>query len=441
MKLPNNVESEKVVIAHLLKNNRESQDVLLDYEESIFFDEAHKAIFGEILSKLRTGEDYDRLSIVSNLEKNKHFRNVGGASYLNELANTYSEFSFSSHFKNIKTDFFLRSKMELYLKAQSAIVENKENLGARLQEYEFQMLELNQKFEDNRRVLELSGETTNEVIANLDKVLNKTTKYPGLTFGFQGIDEMTTGMYAGDSIVVAARPACGKSAFASSVIEHHLLLNPDKVIALFNLEMTRVQILQRLIASIGYIPLGHIRAGTMSHYEWARFLYAIDVIKNSKLYIDESSSLTTAALENKSRNLKLKEKRLDLVVVDYSQLMTSLQKSGNREQEVSQINRGLKLAAKNLSVPVLSLSQLSRAPEKRIDHRPMLSDLRDSGSSEQDADSVIFLYRDEQYTPTQENRGLAEAIISKQRNGPTGTVELGFIAPMAKYINLNVRKN
>lgn len=440
MKLPNNIESEKVLINKCINKDPKALEDLIDFTSELFFDDANRAIFEKILNKLYAAEDFDVLSIHLDLENNKDYKDAGGKSYLDTILREYN-YDYNPHLKNVREEYYKRSKLQLYVKAQIAIVEEKslENLGSKLSEYEFALFELDRQFEDKKKSLENAGSLTDDSLLQIDKIINSEKKYTGVQTGIQLLDEATTGLHCGDSTLVAARPMVGKSSLANTIFDFHLNSNPDFVGAFFNLEMPKSQIIQRLISSIGHIPLSHIRSGRMSDFEWARFLYAMDVIKASNLYIDDSSSLSTVDLENKIKKLLLQKGKIDLVVVDYMQLMKPVGNKGSREQEVSQISRGIKLVAKSLNVPVIALSQLSRAPELRSDHRPVLSDLRDSGSSEQDADNVIFIYRDELYNPTVDNKGLAELIISKQRNGPQATIPTAFVGKFTKFMN-TVRK-
>lgn len=437
MKIPNNVESEKVVLNKLIKKNSDALSEVLGFSEDLFFDDTHKVIFKQIVSDIHTGVEFDVLSLHSLLENNKYYKESGGFSYLIGLVKDY-DYGFNVHFDNVKKTYHYREILGVNQKIQLAIVQQPDNLGDKLKQYEYEMFELSRKFDTKKSNLELAGDLSDSVISNIDRIINSNSKYSGLPTGIQHLDEMTTGLHGGDSTICAGRPGSGKSSLVTSVLDYHLCNTSDFVGAFFNLEMPKVQIIQRLISSIGHIPLSRIRSGKLSDYDWARFLYALDILKNSKLYIDDNTDLSTITLETKVKNLILKEKKVDLVVVDYMQLMTPLGNKGSREQEVSQISRGIKLVAKNLNVPVIALSQLSRAPEKRLDHRPVLSDLRDSGSSEQDSDNVFFIYRDELYNPTTENRNLAEIIVAKQRNGPLGTVPVAFINELTKYMNVKI---
>ena len=435
MKLPNSIESEKVVICKLLKKDRIAVETVVDYSEDFFFEDSHKEIFKKVIADIHAGVDYDELSIHLALENNPHYKTSGGHVYLKTLLVDYN-YGFQTHFDKVRDAYFLRSKMMLYAKAQLSIIDNKENLGKQLEEYEFQMFELGHKFNAQTSTLEMAGTTTDTVISRLDELINSSKKYSGLPTGIQELDELTTGLHGGDSTIVAARPSVGKSAFAGSVLGHHVTFTPGFVGVFFNLEMPKSQIVMRLISSIGYIPLSHIRAGRLSDFEWARFLYAVDALKASKLYIDDASNLSTISMQSRIQNILLKEKRIDLVVVDYLQLLTSLSTKGTREQEVAQVSRGIKLAAKSMNIPIMLLSQLSRASEKRLDHKPVLSDLRDTGSAEQDHDNVIFLYREELYNATVENKNLANIIVSKQRNGALGDISSIFLKDITKFVGV-----
>jgi replicative DNA helicase len=258
----------------------------------------------------------------------------------------------------------------------------------------------------------------------------------GLTTGFSELDTMTSGLQAQDLIIVAARPSMGKTAFCLTLAQN-AALQTGAVVGVFSLEMSKEALVMRMLCSEGHVDAHRFRNGFLSRDEWARMAGALGRLAETRIYIDDTPGISVLEMRAKARRLAAEQKKLDLIIVDYLQLMAgSSRRSESRQQEVSQISRELKGLAKELNVPLVALSQLSRAPEARTDHRPQLADLRESGAIEQDADLVAFIYREEQYNRTEENAGLAELIVAKQRNGPTGTVKLAFLKEFTRFENM-----
>jgi replicative DNA helicase len=275
-----------------------------------------------------------------------------------------------------------------------------------------------------------------ELLDRVTEMAENPNDITGVRTGFYEFDKMTSGLQPGDMIVLAARPSMGKTSLAINIAEH-VALNEGLPVAVFSMEMGASQLAVRIVGSIGRIDQGHLRTGKLSDEEWPRLTEAIEKLRNVSLHIDETPGLTASELRANARRLARQCGKLGLIVVDYLQLMTSGQSVENRVQEVSQISRQLKVLARDLDVPVLALSQLSRAVEQRHDKRPILSDLRESGSLEQDSDLVIFIYRDEYYNPDEtDQQGLAEVIVSKHRNGPTDSLKLSFLKRYAKFADL-----
>jgi replicative DNA helicase len=260
----------------------------------------------------------------------------------------------------------------------------------------------------------------------------------GTPTGFRDIDSMTSGLQPGNLIIVAGRPSMGKSAFAIGMAAN-LAMHHGIPVAVFTLEMSKLEVAQRLMCSEGRVELQRLRTGRLGAEDWPRLVKACDALTKSPIYVDDTRLTTMLEIRSKARRLKAREPKLGLIVIDYLQLMSSGSNVENRVQEVSQISRALKVIAGDLEVPVVALSQLSRAVESRTDKRPLLSDLRESGSIEQDADLVMFLYRDEYYNEGSEDQGLAEVILAKHRNGPVGTEKLAFLKRYAKFSDLAPR--
>jgi replicative DNA helicase len=276
-----------------------------------------------------------------------------------------------------------------------------------------------------------------ESFRTIDQLSQSKDLVTGLATGFVDIDEMTSGLQKGDLVIVAARPAMGKTSFCLNIAQH-ASLRAGETVGLFSLEMSKEQLVLRMLCSDARVDAHRLRTGKLNEKDWARLAKAYADLSNSRIFIDDSASVTPLEMRAKCRRLKA-EHGLGLVVVDYLQLVTGGGRVENRQQEISAISRSMKGLAKELGVPVVALSQLSRAPEARTDRRPQLSDLRESGALEQDADVVMFIYREEEYKPTDENRGIAEIIIGKQRNGPTGSRKLAFIREFTRFENLEWR--
>jgi len=273
--------------------------------------------------------------------------------------------------------------------------------------------------------------TTLDQIEEMSKNAGKLT---GITTGFNSLDAKLNGLQRSDLVLVAARPAMGKSALAMNFAEN-AAVHAGATVVVFSLEMAKEQLAQRMLSSMSNIELSRIRSGDLDNEAWAMLIAAMQKLAEKKIFIDDTPGVTLNDIRAKCRRMKA-ERGLDMIVIDYLQLMNSDGKTENRQQEVSKISRGLKLMARELDCPVVTLSQLSRAPEQRADHRPIMSDLRESGAIEQDADVVIMLYRDDYYDEQSEDQGLAEIIITKQRNGPTGTVKLAFRGEYTKFMSI-----
>ena len=270
-----------------------------------------------------------------------------------------------------------------------------------------------------------------EALSMLEKLYEEKNDVTGLTTGFRDLNKKINGLQRSDLLLIAARPAMGKTAFALNLVQN-AALKGDASVAVFSLEMSKEQLVQRMIASQSTVELKKIKTGTLADNDWPRITDGMAILSGAKIHIDDTPGIKISELRSKCRKLKI-EKGLDLVLIDYLQLMEGEGQNESRQQEIAKISRSLKILAKELDCPVVALSQLSRAPEQRADHRPMLSDLRESGSIEQDADIVMFLYRDEYYNPDTEKKNIGEVIVAKNRHGETGTVELVWFGGIQKF--------
>lgn len=432
--LPNNIVSEKVVLSCIIKSSSSDElNQVLEFGPELFFDDTHKAILSSITSL--SGARPDKYSIHNDLKNNQQYLEFGGIRYLEEIIDISGVFD--THLKLLKESLFHRRFVETSSEVSSAIISGKPNSRKLLEEFESELALLKVKYADSQARLEPVQTTIQNVLKNVDFALNTTGKYLGLPSGFQKLDEMTLGFHATDLNLLAAKVSSGKSSFMGSIIYNILIKDPTKKLLIFSLEMSKEQLIQRLISCIGCIPLQSIRRGRLSDYEWARFIGAIKILNNSNVYIDDTPGINTNYLSARLKEFELRYGAPDLVCIDYLQLMHPLKSNGNRVNDVSSISNGLKAIAKKEKLPLLSLSQFSRAPEQRLDHEPKLSDLKDSSSLEADADSVLFIYREELYNPTVDNAGLAKIIVAKQRQGPTGSIFLGFVKEFTKFINTN----
>ncbi len=269
----------------------------------------------------------------------------------------------------------------------------------------------------------------------IEHLYNNKTEVTGITTGFKDLNKKINGLQRSDLLLIAARPAMGKTAFSLNLVQN-AALEGNASVAVFSLEMSKEQLVQRMLSSQSAVELSKIKTGTINEHDWPRILEAMSVLSSTKIHIDDTPGIKISELRSKCRKLKM-EKGLDLILIDYLQLMEGEGNNESRQQEISKISRSLKVIAKELDCPVVALSQLSRAPEQRADHRPMLSDLRESGAIEQDADIVMFLYRDEYYHPDSEKKNIGEVIISKNRHGETGAVELVWLGEIQKFANKN----
>ena len=307
-----------------------------------------------------------------------------------------------------------------------------EDTEAVLEQAERAIFEISEK--SVRTGFEPVSEIVKQSFKTVDELAEKRELVTGVATGFLEFDEMTSGLQRSDLVLVAARPAMGKTSFCMNIAQHVGLSGPYTV-GIFSLEMSKEQLVMRLLCGEARVDLHKLRSGFLSEKDWSRLIQAVSNLTEAKIFIDDTPSLSVPEMRAKSRRLKL-EHGLDLLIVDYLQLMQGRSRFENRTQEIASISRALKGLAKELNLPVVALSQLSRAPESRSDHRPQLADLRESGALEQDADIVVFIYREEEYDATTENKGMAELIIGKQRNGPTGTVKLAFIKEYTRFENL-----
>ena len=436
---PHNLDAEKAVLGALLTNGSNSGAVV-DTVTSIlksedFYRDAHRIIYDAILEIVHANKTADFITVGEELDRRKRLDAVGGLAYITSLANESVSYNVEEHAKIISEKAQLRRLIDAGNKIVGMTYAGEDEPTAILNKAE-------------QMVLDVSGQTQSEssfapiseiVLSNLDK-LNALQQHDGaitgVPTGFKDVDHVFNGLQKSDLILVAARPAMGKTAFTLNIAQNVTMLY-DKTVAFFSLEMGKEQLVARILSSVAGVSSEKLRRANMDPTDWEKVIAAADRMSKSKLFIDDTPGLTVQDMRSKLRRLKV-EHGLDLVIVDYIQLMqgrNSGKGSENRQQEVSEISRNLKLIAREFNVPLIALSQLSRSVESRPDKRPVLSDLRESGSLEQDADIVIFLYRDKYYDENSEMGDEAEVLIRKHRNGAVGTVRLLFKGELTRFLD------
>ena len=436
--LPHNIEAEQAVLGCILLDNVAQVDIFPIIDEDDFYSDAHKAIYGSMLKIYQKSIPVDFVTLASQLESDKLLEKVGGIDYVTFLTNAVPSAANFSYYCDIVKGNSIRRKL---IKSGQDIIEESfknEDKDASLQYAEQVVFDIAEK--QSRSTLEHVGKpggAIKKVLDKFDMIAKDPTSIKGIATGFKDFDAITNGLQNSDLILLAARPGVGKTSFSMNII-NYAATELGKKCAVFSLEMSREQLMQRAICSLAKVPMGKALKGTMNADEWQRIWTATKKLEASGLYIDDSAMTSPTDLISKCRRLKAKD-NIDLIMVDYIQLMSSGKKTTeNRVNEVSEISRTLKIAAKELNVPIIVLSQLSRAVEARQDHRPMLSDLRDSGAIEQDADIVLFLYNAEKYNDAEQpdEPGTVELIVAKHRNGSTGTVKLRWIGEYTTFVNM-----
>lgn len=376
----------------------------------------------------------DLVTLLERLKATEKLEKAGGVTYVSELSSSLlTTINLSAYIKIVKEKSILRK----LIKASTSIIEDSYNKQGEVEEVlegaEKKIFDIAEKrttsdFEPLNVVLERG-------FLEIERLFNNKGEITGVGSGFVDLDAKTSGFQKGDMVLIAARPSMGKTTFALNIAEH-AALREGKSVVVFSLEMSKEQLAYKLLCSEANVDMLKLRTGALDDKDWENIARATGPLSKAKIYIDDTAGVTVMEMRSKCRRLKL-EYGIDLIVIDYLQLMSG-SSNESRQQEVSEISRSIKALAKEMECPVIALSQLSRAPEQRADHRPMLSDLRESGSIEQDADLVMFLYRDEYYNKETEDTNIAECIIAKQRNGPVGTVKLAWLGQYSKFGNLEV---
>ena len=432
--LPSSEESERIILGAILLDNALISQAIEALKAEDFYSPLHRRIFNAMTALFESAKQIDPILIIEELKKEGSVDAIGGISTIANLTFGLPHFSnLADYIKVVKDKSIVRRLIRTCNQITSEALSEEEDATVLLDHAE-------------QMVFALADERTRQGFEHVqpvaEKVLQKVQEYAkrethaltGLATGFRDLDNWTSGLQKTDLIIVAARPSMGKTALCLTLAQNAAILE-KAVVAVFSLEMSKEQLVMRMLSSESKVDAHRFRTGYLTRDEWGRLAGGIETLSNAKIFIDDTAGISVLEMRAKARRLAAEQKGLDLIVVDYLQLMGGSGRSESRQQEVSKISRELKGLAKELQVPVVALSQLSRAPEARNPPKPLMSDLRESGSIEQDADVVAFIYREDYYNQTEENQGIAELIIAKQRNGPTGTVRLAFLKEFTRFEN------
>ena len=437
--LPANVEAERSILGAILLDNLAYNQAAEHLRPEDFSLDSHRRIYSRMIDLAETSRPIDMITLVEELDRKKELEAIGDVGYVSGLVDGVPDRPSIEHYIRIVRDkALLRGLIHAANSAIARASEQADPAEEILNDAEATIFQLSEK-RIGRGFLGVQ-EIVKESFGSVDNLLQRGQRITGLATHYEVLDEMTSGLQPSDLVILAARPSMGKTAFAMNMAEN-AAINDGKVVGIFSLEMSREALLLRMLCSSARVDSHKMRTGSLWREDMDKVVHAMDKLANAPIFIDDTPGIGLSEMRAKARRLQQSQERLDLIVVDYLQLMSGGggKRYENRTQEVSAISRGLKALAKELRVPVIALSQLSRAPESRGsgDHRPQLADLRESGAIEQDADIVMFIFREEVYKPDDpELEGKAEIIIAKQRNGPTGRVKLAFIKRSTRFENM-----
>ena len=434
--LPHSLEAEKAVVGCVLQDNKALAAAIEIIRAEDFYFDANREIFAAALELFNENMPVDIVTVSDRLTRHDKLDAVGGIPYLASVSTSISTTEHVSHYANIVLEKAVLRRLSGAATAINQLVMSQEDetdkLLAQAEQMIYNIAEGKEK-SDIVPVSDIIMETYQEMVENA----NNGGKLTGLATGFDELNRRCGGFHGGEFILIAGRPGMGKSSFAVNIAEH-VAINDKKTVAIFNLEMPKESLLKRILCSQAQIDSSKILSGKFDGDDWRLIGDKLDKIASAPLYIDDSSTVTVSEIRAKCHRLK-QTKGLAMVIIDYLQLMQGSGRTDSRQQEISEISRSLKIMAKELGVPVIALSQLSRAVEARQDKRPMLADIRESGSIEQDADIVMFIYRDDYYNPDSQDKNMAEVILAKHRAGETGMFKLGWQGKYTKFINIDYR--
>ncbi len=435
---PQSIEAEQSVLGGLLLDNTAWDRIADLVTAGDFYRADHRLVFEHIGGLIESGRPADALTVAESLERSGRLMDVGGHGYLGALAaNTPSAANIRRYAEIVRERSVMRNLAAIGTEiADAAYNPAGRDAKALLDEAETKIFLIAEAGAKSQQGFVKIDPLLTETVERVDVLYNRENKDDviGLATGFVDLDRMTSGLQEGELIIIAARPSMGKTALAMNFVEH-AALDLKKAVAVFSMEMSGAQLAMRMIGSVGRFDQHELRTGTFKEEDWSRLVDAVGQLNDTQVFIDDTAGLNALEVRSRARRLHRQCGGLSLIVIDYLQLMSASGREENRATEIAEISRSLKALAKELKVPVVALSQLNRSVEARQDKRPMMSDLRESGAIEQDADLIIFIYRDEVYNPESPSRGMAEIIVAKQRNGPTGKLNLTFLGKFTRFEN------
>ncbi|MEQ1720929.1 MAG: replicative DNA helicase [Nitrosomonas sp.] len=435
---PHSLESEQSVLGGLLLDNHAWEKVADVITDNDFYRQDHRLIYHHICKLIEQNKPADVITVAESLENSAELQTIGGLAYIGAIVqNTPSAANIKRYAEIVRE----RSIMRNLAKVCVEIADSTYNPAGRsaanlLDEAEAKVFEIAEEGARGKEGFVDIQPLLKEVVERIELLYNQDnpSNITGIASGFYDLDQKTSGFQPGDLIIVAGRPSMGKTAFSLNIAEN-VALELKKPVAVFSMEMGGTQLAMRLLGSVGKLDQHKVRTGRLDDQDWPRLTHALGKLNDAPIFIDESAALNALELRARARRLYRQHGELGLIVVDYLQLMSSTGSGENRATEISEISRALKALAKELKVPLIALSQLNRSLEQRPNKRPVMSDLRESGAIEQDADVILFIYRDEVYNPDSPDKGIAEIIIGKQRNGPIGKVDLTFLGEYTRFEN------
>jgi len=430
---PQNLEAEMAVLGSMLIEETAISYAIELLTSASFYNDSNRRIFESMIKLYSDNKAIDIVTLIEELKKTDDLDKVGGSTYIASLTTVVPTAANIKHYATIVKE---KSILRNLISAATNIISESYSVQGEVEK----ILDNAERiiFDISSKKIESSFVSLKEIIKDsietIDQLYQKKAHVTGIPTGFSDFDSLTAGLHPSDLVVFAGRPSMGKSALVSSMAEHIGVVEKIPLV-IFSLEMSKEQLVQRMLCSHARVNAHNVRTGFLSQSDWPKLTNAAGKLSDAPIFIDDTAGLSVLELRAKARRLKAQH-NIQLIIVDYLQLMQGMPDSENRQQEISEISRSLKALARELRVPVIAVSQLSRAVENRQDRRPQLSDLRESGAIEQDADVVGLLLREEYYNPTEENKGVAELIIAKQRNGPVGPIKLAFLKDYAKFDNL-----
>ncbi|MFK5986340.1 MAG: replicative DNA helicase [Pseudomonadota bacterium] len=432
---PHSIDAEQSIIGGLLLNNDVWMNIVGIINEDDFYRHDHRLIYASIKDLIENNDPCDVVTLSESLAEKNQLEAAGGFSFLGNLANNTPGAANIKAYAEIVRE---RSILRQLIKIGTEISDNGFNPEGRkstelLEEAEQKVFKIADKGAAAKGGFQGMKELLKKNVDRIDKLFHDGSAFTGIPTSFTDFDKLTSGLQPADLIIVAARPSMGKTSFAMNIAEN-VAIGAGKGVAVFSMEMPADSLTLRMLSSLGRINQTKVRSGQLDDDDWARLTSAMSILNTAPIHIDDTPALSPTDMKSRVRRL-LREHEIDLIVIDYLQLMQIPGRGDNRVNEISEISRGLKAMAKEMNVPVIALSQLNRSLEQRPNKRPIMSDLRESGAIEQDADLIVFIYRDEVYNEESEHKGIAEIIIGKQRNGPLGTTKLTFLGQYTRFEN------